>query len=76
MADHRKETPDFFKDNPLDPVGLATGYPNRSRTRMKDTPEEMGSKAASLPRCNRFSSHSRRRASQYGAELHQLANRR
>ena len=49
MADPRKETPDFFKDNPLDPVGLATGYPNRSRTRMKDTPEEMGSKAASLP---------------------------
>ena len=31
MADRRKETPDFFEDNVLDPVDAATGYPMRSR---------------------------------------------
>jgi hypothetical protein len=31
MADHRKETPYFFEDEPLDPVDTATGYPNRSQ---------------------------------------------
>jgi hypothetical protein len=57
MADHRKETPDFFKDNALDPVDVATGYPNRSqravaersRRKIEDVPGKMGAKTVSLP---------------------------
>ena len=57
MADHRKETPDFFKDNALDPVDAATGYPirsqravsERSRSSTEDTPGKPGDRAVSLP---------------------------
>ena len=31
MADHRKETPDFFKGNELDPVDAASGNSIRSQ---------------------------------------------
>ena len=57
MADHRKETPDFFKDNTLDPVDVATGYPirsqralsERSRSTIEDTPGKVGDRTVSLP---------------------------
>jgi hypothetical protein len=57
MADHRKETPDFFKDNALDPVDAATGYPTRSqravsersRSSIKDTSGKAGDRGVSLP---------------------------
>ncbi len=35
MASNRKETPDFFEDNALDPVETATGYGKRFQ---KDAP--------------------------------------
>jgi hypothetical protein len=57
MADHRKETPDFFKDNALDPVDAATGYPSRSqqavsersRSSTEDTPGKVSDRAVPLP---------------------------
>ena len=57
MADHRKETPDFFKDNTLDPVDVATGYPNRlqrgvserSQAKIEDAPGKVGDRTVVLP---------------------------
>ena len=58
MADRRKQTPDFFKDDALDPVDTATGYPIHSPRAASDgapaAPEvtlkkKRGAITASLP---------------------------
>ena len=57
MADRRKETPDFFEDNALDPVDAATGYPvksqraasEQSRSSIEDTPVKAGERTVSSP---------------------------